>query len=116
MEPPKKTFSFGGCTFTRVGPPLETLSPATPKLNVEVTFEEALKLHLAIGECISNLNQFNRSTTEGKRTALNLLLHLDVNRVTVNRTMTAKPEKQKKARAARASRSSSVKKPNPLTP
>lgn len=71
-SPALKTFSFGGCDFGRTLPPLAALSPKTQVLNIEVRFEEALKLHLAIGECIRKLNSYNRSTTAGKRTALNL--------------------------------------------
>jgi hypothetical protein len=85
-----KGFSFGGCTFNRTSPGLAKLSPETKKVNVEIGFEEALKLHLAIGECISKLNQYNRATTSGKRAALNLLVHLDSNRVTVNETRAKK--------------------------
>jgi len=81
-----KGFSFGGCTFNRTLPGLTELSPETKKLNVEVGFEEALKLHLAVGECISKLNQYNRSRSLGKRAALNLVVHLDSRRITVNET------------------------------
>jgi hypothetical protein len=56
-------------------------------LNVRIGFEEALKLHLAIGECIRKLNSYKRSTTAGKRTALNIAIHLTKNRVTVNETL-----------------------------
>ena len=79
-----KTFSFGGCTFNRTLPELAKLSPDTKMLNIEIGFEEALKLHLAIGECISKLNRYNRATTSGKRTTLNLALHLNSSRITVN--------------------------------
>ena len=85
-----KGFSFGGCTFNRTLPGLAKLSPKTKKINVEIGFEDALKLHLAIGERISKLNQFNRSTTVGKRAALNLVVHLDSNRITVNETRAKK--------------------------
>jgi hypothetical protein len=53
-------------------------------LNIEIDFEEALKLHLAIGECIRKLNSYNRSTRAGKCTALNLAIHLSKGRVTIN--------------------------------
>jgi len=39
---------------------------------------------LAIDECIRKLNSYKRSTKEGKETALNLVIHLDKKRVTVN--------------------------------
>ncbi|MGB8769446.1 MAG: hypothetical protein WCC92_07525 [Candidatus Korobacteraceae bacterium] len=83
-------FIFGGCKFNRTGPAIAKPSPETKKLNIEVGFEDALKLHLAVGECISKLNQFNRATTVGKRAALNLVVHLDSNRITVNETRAKK--------------------------
>ena len=86
-----KTFTFGGCYFSQTSPPLEKLSPNTPVLNIGIKFEEALKLHLAIGECIRKLNSYKRNTTAGKSTALNLVVHLSKNRVTVNeKNLTAK--------------------------
>jgi hypothetical protein len=79
-----KTFSFGGCDFRRTSPAIDVLSPNTKMLNVEIDFEEALKLHLAIGECIRKLNSYKRSTRAGKRTGLNLAIHLTKRRVTIN--------------------------------
>jgi hypothetical protein len=63
---------------------LKALSPGTKVLNIEISFEDALKLHLAIGECIRKLNSYKRSTKAGKRSALNVALHLSKNRVTIN--------------------------------
>jgi len=83
-SPALKTFSFGGCDFGRPSPRLGALSPNTQVLNIEIGFEESLRLHLAIGECICKLNSYNRSTSAGKRTALNLAIHLSKGRVTVN--------------------------------
>lgn len=83
-SPALKTFSFGGCDFGWTLPSLAALSPNTQVLNVEIHFEEALRLHLAIGECIRKLNSYKRSTSAGKRTALNLAIHLSKCRVTVN--------------------------------
>jgi hypothetical protein len=73
--------TFGTCTFARTQPPTNT----PEVLNIQVTFEEALKLHLAIGECLSSLNKVNRSTRAGKKTALNLAVHLTKKRITVLR-------------------------------
>jgi hypothetical protein len=84
-----KTFSFGGCDFSRTSPSLNRLSPSTKVLNVAIGFEEALKLHLAIGECVRKLNSYKRNTIDGRRTALNLALHLSKGRVTVNETKQA---------------------------
>jgi hypothetical protein len=79
-----KTFSFGGCDFARTSPSIQDLSLNTKVLNIGITFEEALKLHLAIEECIRKLNSYKRSTSAGKRTALNLAIHLSKGRGTVN--------------------------------
>ena len=87
--PAVKMFSFGGCDFGRTSPQLNTLSPQTKMLNIEISFEEALKLHLAVEECIRRLNSYNRSTTAGKRSALNIAIHLSKNRITVNETRSA---------------------------
>ncbi len=90
--PSKKT--FGGCDIDSVSPELATLNAETKVLNVRISFEEALKLHLSIGECISTLNSYNRGTKAGRRTALNLALHLPKNRLTVTQTsQPAKPGK-----------------------
>jgi hypothetical protein len=83
-SPALKTFSFGGCDIGSMSPDRSALSGETEVLNVRVGFEEALKLHLAIGEYIRKLNSYKRSTTAGKRTALNLAIHLSKSRLTVN--------------------------------
>ena len=68
-------------------------NPITEVLNVRIGFEESLKLHLALGECIRKLNSYKRSTTAGKRTALNLAIHLSKRRLTVNEArVPAKPK------------------------
>jgi hypothetical protein len=68
---------------------LKSLSSNTQVLNIAIEFEEALKLHLAIGECIRKLNSYKRSTTAGKRSALNLVVHLSQSQVTINETKLA---------------------------
>lgn len=82
--PVLKTFSFGGCEFARTSPALRALSANTQVLNIEMSFGEALKLDLAIGECIRKLNSYKRNTAAGKLTGLNLAVHLSKSRVTVN--------------------------------
>lgn len=79
-----KSFSFGGCTVSNFSPEIPALSPSTKMLNVSITFDEALKLSLAIQECVRKLNSYNRSTTAGKRTGLNIAVHLQSHRLTVN--------------------------------
>lgn len=81
LPEPKKT--FGGCDIANVSPELAALNAETKILNVRISFEEALKLHLSIGECISKLNSYNRATKAGKRASLNLAIHLPKLRLTV---------------------------------
>lgn len=65
-QPAIKTFSFGGCDFGRTSPGLDRLSPETKVLNIEIGFEEALKLHVAIDECIRRSRpSVNRFRAEG---------------------------------------------------
>ncbi len=83
-RPILKTSSFGGCEFGKLSPQLSKLSADTRVLNVTLSFEDALKIHLAIGECVRQLNSYKRSTTAGRRSALNLAIHLDKGRLTIN--------------------------------
>src|SRR5262245_56957395 len=81
-----KTFSFGSCAVSSFSPEVTALSSKTKMLNVTVSFEDALKLSLAIQECARKLNSYNRSTSAGKRTGLNVAVHLQTRRLTVNET------------------------------
>lgn len=78
-----KKASFGICDFTRTSPRLADLSPDTKVLNIEITFEEALKLNLAIDDCVHRLNSYNRGRITGKRTCSNLAIHLSRGVITV---------------------------------
>lgn len=80
----KKTFSFGGCTFSSTSPEWKNVTTSTPILNVQITFEEALKLSLAIDECVRKLNSYKRSTRAGRNMGLNLAVHIGTNRITIN--------------------------------
>jgi hypothetical protein len=82
-----KKFSFGTSRYSKTSPDRSKLSPTTSILNLYLTFEEALKLNLSIDECIRKLNTYNRSTKAGKSIGLNVAIHLDQERITVNETM-----------------------------
>jgi hypothetical protein len=82
----EKEFSFGSCEFSRLSP--DKIIPSTKKLNIIVGFGEALKLNLAIEECLRKLNRYKRSTREGKRAAINLTIHFDVERISVSEEKT----------------------------
>ena len=76
----KKT--FGTCYSSRIRPtPGEGVPTA---MNIIISFEEALKLHLSIGQALAKLNSYNRSTTAGGRSAVNICLYPHDNYITVN--------------------------------
>jgi hypothetical protein len=77
-------YTFGTCSYERTSPGRNHLSPSTKIVNIIVPFEEALKLNIAVDECVRKLNSYNKATTEGKRAALNITVHLNVNRIAVN--------------------------------
>jgi hypothetical protein len=79
----EKTTSYGSCAFERVNPSREDLSPATQKLNVFISFEEALKLNLAIEERLRAINKLKMSSTAGKRAAVNLVVDLNVKNISI---------------------------------
>ena len=79
----EKTTSYGSCSFERVNPSREDLSPATAKLNIVISFEDALKLNLGIDERLRAINKLKRNSIEGKRAALNLVVDLNVNNIAV---------------------------------
>jgi len=79
---PVKLGSFGACTFRKKSPALVTGTTTT--LNFILTFEEALKLNIAVDECVRKLNGYNHATSAGKRAALSLVVHIDKRRIRVN--------------------------------
>ena len=76
--------SLLGAFQAATGKQVTSLHPFVRQLlNFSISFEEALKLELALRECLSKLNKYNRSTTAGRRTALLLTAHLEVKRFAV---------------------------------
>ncbi len=82
-ETPKRKASFGGCGIARVSPASQDLPEV---LNVTVAFEDALRFKLALDAALLKLNGYDRSTTGGKRAALNIVLHLWNSRIAVMET------------------------------
>lgn len=80
----EKQFSRGGCTIAKISPGKKDISSKTPSLNIYISFEEALKLNLALQDRLLELNRFNRRIKEGARTCVKLTLHFDINRLVVN--------------------------------
>ena len=77
-----KTSSFGGCNYERSSP--NQIAADTKVLNVIFSFEDALRLNLAIDECVRKLNAYNRAKKKGKSAGLSVAIHLDKRRVTVH--------------------------------
>ncbi len=81
-----KKETFGGCDIDHIRPaPTEGIPPA---LNIVVSFEDALKLHLSLGQALARLNGYNRSTSAGRRSAVNLCVFPGKGRITVNQGRT----------------------------
>ena len=80
--PKKKKYTFGTCAYSKTSPP--QIAPTTKVINVILSFEEALKLNLAVDEGVRRLNSYNRATKAGKNAALNLTIYLDQKRIAVN--------------------------------
>ncbi len=83
--PARTKDSFGGCTFTCASPAYGALAANTKVVNVVLSFEEALKLNLAIQEAVRDLNTLHRAVKVNKLAGMKLSIHMDKNRITVAR-------------------------------
>lgn len=87
----KKT--FGTVQVDRFSPQEKEDWPKA--INIHISFDEALRLHLGLSEILGKLNSYDRSTKEGKRSAVNLCLYTQQKRITINEgTVSAKPKEQ----------------------
>jgi hypothetical protein len=76
-----KTSSFGACSFATTSP--RQLAADTTTVNFVLSFEEALKLNLAVDECVHKLGRYNRATSVGKGAGLSIVIHLDKGRIRI---------------------------------
>jgi hypothetical protein len=67
--------SFGACTFSSMSP--TTLAPNTKAVNFVLSFEEALKLNVAIAAAVQELTRKSRATPEKRRAGVKLIVHLE---------------------------------------
>ena len=79
---PRKKQSYGGCTVDHFSPAARDNWPKG--INVVLSFEEALKLQLAVQDRLLAINGLNRSTKEGKAAAVNLCIYPQAQRITIN--------------------------------
>lgn len=62
---PEKAIDYhGACRYVRTSP--DVAQRGIKSLNIEVPFEEALKLRLALDSALHALNRYNRSTSKGR--------------------------------------------------
>lgn len=71
----------GGCRYVRTQPDIADKQIAS--VNIEVTFDEAMRLALAIQSAVLQLNRYKRSTTVGKEMGLLLSIKTDSNAISV---------------------------------
>jgi len=83
-QKPRVNKSLGACGYTKTSPPVPALSPTTKILNIEIPFDDALRLNVAIDECVHRLNSYNRATKAGKQRGLILAVHFPSQRITVH--------------------------------
>lgn len=77
----RRKASFGGANIDHFSPPIGESAPTA--LNVVLSFEEALKLHLSLGQALGHINGYDRSTKKGRHTAVNLCIYQHKDRVVV---------------------------------
>ena len=71
----KATDYHGSARFGRISPDVK--KQGVKSLNIEVPFEEALKLSLALTSCVQAINRYNRSTKQGRSMGVVLSVKMD---------------------------------------
>jgi hypothetical protein len=79
----KEVGNFGAATIARIGP---AAVDGIDTISIEMKFEEALKIHLALGEAIAQLNSYNCATRLGKNSAVKIIVHGSKKRIRVLET------------------------------
>jgi hypothetical protein len=74
--------SFGSVRVDHTSPAVPDGMPKA--LNLHISFEEAMRLHLGLGQALAKLNSYDRSTKAGKKSAVNLCLYSHIGRITIN--------------------------------
>ena len=71
----------GGCIYNRTLPDIK--AKEIKSVNIEVSFEEAIKLNLALQSCLLTLNKNNRNTKVGRRMGVVLSVKTDNSSISV---------------------------------
>ena len=79
---PMKADDYHGLAdYVRTQP--DVAAKGIKSINIEMTFEEALRLSLAIQSCVMQLNRYKRSATEGREMGMCLSIKTETNTITV---------------------------------
>jgi len=71
----------GGARYERTLP--DVAEQDVKSINIEIRFEEALKLSLALQSCLMQLNRYKRSTAAGRDMGVLLSIKTDNSSITV---------------------------------
>jgi len=71
----------GLVNYVRTQP--DVAAQGVKSINIEMSFEMALRLSLAVQSAVLSLNRYNRSTTKGRDMGLLLSIKTDSNTITV---------------------------------
>ena len=79
--PTKADDYHGLAEYVRTQP--DVSAQGVKSINIEMTFEEALRLSLAIQSCVMQLNRYKRSTTVGGEMGMLLSIKTETDTITV---------------------------------
>jgi hypothetical protein len=79
----KKTTSFGSATIEYFSPSQAEDNPPLKVINLHMTFEEALKLHLGLGQLLAKLNSYHRSFQAAKQAGAEICVYFPQHRIVV---------------------------------
>src|SRR5437764_207058 len=79
--PTKADDYHGLANYVRTQP--DVAAQGVQSINVEMSFEEAVRFSLAVQSCVMQLNRYKRSTVAGREMGLLLSLKTDSNTITV---------------------------------
>ncbi len=80
----KKEFSFGSVHVVN-DPPKGLQAAGIKSVNLLLSFEDVLKLHIALQAAVLDLNSYDRGRVEGKNKGVNLCYFPEDNYITVKR-------------------------------
>lgn len=82
----KKTRTFGTTKYIGIRPEESELYQVCKVINIDVTFEEALRLHLAIDECVRQMNSYNMHTFAGRNQKMRMSVFLEKKRIVIGKS------------------------------